>query len=172
MNKTNQPLLTLTAEDLMTREVTMIAQGMSLRTAAHVLSAANVTGAPVIDGQGRCVGVLSATDFLKWADAGAQGSGRCQVPVCVCSDWQMVEMEFIPRDSVERHMTRDPVLVEPHTHITDLARKMLDAHIHRVIVVDSGRRPIGVVSSTDVLAAVAYAEPCDEEFEEEIHCEA
>jgi predicted transcriptional regulator len=34
---------------------------------------------------------------------------------------------------------------------------MMDAHIHRVIVVDSENRPIGVVSSTDILAAVARA---------------
>jgi CBS-domain-containing membrane protein len=33
----------------------------------------------------------------------------------------------------------------------------LDADIHRVIVVDKEDRPIGIVSSTDVLAAMAYA---------------
>jgi predicted transcriptional regulator len=38
--------------------------------------------------------------------------------------------------------------------MSDLARMMLDAHIHRVIVVDEQNRPVGVVSSTDILAAV------------------
>jgi CBS domain-containing protein len=37
----------------------------------------------------------------------------------------------------------------------ELARAMLDAHIHRVIVVDELQRPIGIVSTTDILAAVA-----------------
>jgi CBS domain-containing protein len=32
---------------------------------------------------------------------------------------------------------------------------MRDAHIHRVIVVDDRGRPVGVVTSTDILAAVA-----------------
>jgi CBS domain-containing protein len=32
----------------------------------------------------------------------------------------------------------------------------MDAHIHRVVIVDGNFRPVGVVSSTDVLAAVAY----------------
>jgi CBS-domain-containing membrane protein len=32
---------------------------------------------------------------------------------------------------------------------------MLDAHIHRIIIVDEGGQPVGIVSSTDVLAAVA-----------------
>ena len=55
-------------------------------------------------------------------------------------------------------MTADPVTVSPHTPIGKLARLMLDAHIHRVVVVDEQRRPIGIVSSTDILAAVAYAD--------------
>ena len=32
---------------------------------------------------------------------------------------------------------------------------MSGAHIHRLIVVDEDRRPIGIVSSSDVLTAVA-----------------
>ena len=52
----------------------------------------------------------------------------------------------------------DIVTVGPQTPLSKLARTMIDAHIHRVIVVDEERRPIGVVSSTDVLAAVAYAD--------------
>jgi CBS domain-containing protein len=34
---------------------------------------------------------------------------------------------------------------------------MLDAGVHRLLVLDEERRPIGVVSGTDVLGAVAYA---------------
>jgi CBS-domain-containing membrane protein len=34
---------------------------------------------------------------------------------------------------------------------------MVDAHIHRLIVAGAHRRPIGIVSSTDLLAAVACA---------------
>ncbi len=36
-----------------------------------------------------------------------------------------------------------------------LAGIMMDAHIHRLIVAGTDRRPTGVVSSTDVLAALA-----------------
>jgi predicted transcriptional regulator len=44
-----------------------------------------------------------------------------------------------------------------NTPIGDLARMMIDAHIHRLIVVDDAGRPAGVVSSTDLLAALAAA---------------
>jgi CBS domain-containing protein len=56
-------------------------------------------------------------------------------------------------------MTPDPVTVRPGTPVKEVARLMLDAHIHRVIVVDARGRPVGVVSSTDLIAAVAGTEP-------------
>jgi CBS domain-containing protein len=55
-------------------------------------------------------------------------------------------------------MTPDPETVRPTTLIRSLARIMIDAHIHRVIVVDEEYRPIGIVTSTDVLAALAYVD--------------
>ena len=52
-------------------------------------------------------------------------------------------------------MTADPVMVEQGMSLVPLAQAMLDGGIHRVIVVDGERRPVGVVSSTDILAVVA-----------------
>jgi len=55
------------------------------------------------------------------------------------------------------------VVVPPITPIQELARMMLDAHIHRIIVADERGRPIGIISSTDILAAVAYTAGCRKE---------
>jgi CBS domain-containing protein len=51
-------------------------------------------------------------------------------------------------------MTTDLVSVTPQTRIGELARQMLDAHIHRLFVLDEKGRPAGVIATTDVLAAV------------------
>ena len=67
----------------------------------------------------------------------------------------VVEVEKLPNDEVRQFMTADPVTVTPECSIRTLARMMIDAHIHRVIVVDKERCSIGVVSSTDLLAALA-----------------
>ena len=206
MRTTTKPFLTLTASDLMTREVVQLPQEMSLRGAARIFMRDRISGAPVVDGQGKCVGVLSAIDFLrlvekqdevnastsssmpiscsfqakqrspggkeittctlplgacavqvKEIDSDGKETVICSQPHCVLADWQTVEMEKLPTDQVRHYMTADPVTVPPSTSITTLARLMIDAHIHRVIVVDGGRRPIGIVSSTDILAAVADA---------------
>ena len=82
----------------------------------------------------------------------------CGQPHCVLVDWQVVDVEKLPADEVRRFMTPDPVTVRPATSIRILAPMMIDAHIHRVIVVDEERKPIGVVSGTDILAVVAHAD--------------
>jgi CBS domain-containing protein len=157
MTTVSKPLLKLRASDLMSRDVTAIPEHMSLRSAAHVLAQFDVSGAPVVDENGRCIGVLSGHDFVRWAeqserpvrtDNGHQDGGPF-------SAWQIMDIEALPVDEVSRFMTRDPVTVPPGEALGTLARKMRDAHIHRVIVVDASGRPIGIVSSTDVLAAVA-----------------
>lgn len=66
----------------------------------------------------------------------------------------MPNLDSEPRCSVEDFMTKDPVLVSPGTTIGELARMMMDAHIHRIIVVDAGKKPIGIVSTTDILAVI------------------
>jgi predicted transcriptional regulator len=198
-----KPLLALTAADLMTRNVITIPQDMSLRAAAQVLFRNQISGAPVVDADGGCIGVLCATDFVHWAKDGGHGAedgplpacsyqvkgqlltgeeavictlseGRCHlqdmrpgtagrhVAVCrqpsgVLTDWQQVT-EKLPVSAVRRYMTAGAVSVGPQTTLPELARKMIDAHIHRIIIVDAENRPIGLVSSTDILGAVAYGE--------------
>lgn len=155
-----KPFLTLTAGDLMSRDVTMIPRSMSLRTAAHLLSETQISGAPVVDEAGECVGVLSATDFMHSVGYGERCASRSAYhnPGCFHSPWQMGDEELLPTDEVSNYMTADPVIVPPSISIVELARKMTDAHIHRIIVVDGNHRPVGVVTSTDIVAAVAYAD--------------
>jgi CBS domain-containing protein len=155
----HKSIFALTAEDVMSREVRMIPQEMSLQAAACILAQEHISGAPVVDADGRCVGVLSATDFIRWAEKTSKADKylTSRHPD-YCADWEVVNVEYLPRDEVCWYMSRDVVTVEPSVRVPDLARRMLDAHIHRAIVVDAAGRPVGIVSSTDILAAVAYAE--------------
>jgi predicted transcriptional regulator len=156
MMVSTKPLLSLSAADLMSRTLAIVPREMSLSGAARLLSRAQVTGAPVVDAEGCCIGVISATDFLNWVE-----HDRRPVPdpqACVCSPWQIIEPDKLPNCKVEDLMTRDPVTAGASARIIDLARMMIDAHIHRIIVVDERCRPLGIVSSTDILAAVAGSE--------------
>jgi CBS-domain-containing membrane protein len=200
MRVKRKQLSDLTAGDLMTRDIVLLPEEMALRDAARLLHQAQVSGAPVIDEQGRCVGVLSAADFLRWAEQEGRGAEKVPVPACpyqvkgrlltgeeavICTlaegscplqvmqpitggrhtalctllsaniRNQQQTIEDLPGDAVRRYMTTDIVTARPRTSLPKLARMMIDAHIHRIIVADKKRRPVGIVSSTDLLAALA-----------------
>jgi CBS domain-containing protein len=76
MNTLDNPLLTLTAADLMSRDVEVIGADMPLRYAAAQLARWGVHGAPVVNDRGQCMGVLSVTDITRWAGRNAE-----QVPL-------------------------------------------------------------------------------------------
>jgi len=69
----------------------------------------------------------------------------------------MISVEDSPDSEIRHYMTVQPVTVLPTTPVGELALKMVDAHIHRVLVVGEQHRPCGIVTSTDVVAAVARA---------------
>jgi CBS domain-containing protein len=192
-------LADLTAGDVMSRDVVSVSHETPLREAGRLLLLHQISGLPVVEPGGTCVGVFSASDLLRWAlqpgnaptpraterplscvfqieegTTNGEGEVLCALPfeacplqrkedgkVCcgspheVLADWQVVNVEQLPTESVGRFMTPDPVTAAIDTPLPELAQRMIDAHVHRVIVVDRGNRPVGIVSSTDVLAAVA-----------------
>jgi CBS domain-containing protein len=151
MTVTTKPLLALNAADLMSAPVRAIPQHMPLREAARLLAQEQISGAPVLDADGRCVGMLTATDFLRRAAEAPAAPNRD------AADWGGVDMDALPEEEVGQYMTADPVVVKAGTDIRGVARLMLDAHIHRLGVVDEANRLVGIVSATDLLAALAYA---------------
>jgi CBS domain-containing protein len=190
-----------TVADLMSRTVKMISADMSLRDAAEQLVHYGVRGVPVVDADGRCVGVLSVSDLARWASGGRDRSGQartcrfqdrvrepggretvvcqladgvcpfqvrrateagsvlaCAEPNCVPTDWQMVQLEALPTEMVRDFMTTTVVSVGPEAPMPELARTMLDRGVHRVFVLDAGRRPVGVVAVDDLLQVIAHPE--------------
>lgn len=158
MVATTKTLLSLCAADIMSDQVVMIPREMSLQGAARLLARAGVTGAPVVDEVGRCIGVLSATDFMYWVKEEHVAQPAKAARESMCLPWQFPDGAQ-HNGCVESCMTKDPVLVTACVKIGELARMMMDAHIHRIIVVDRiSERPIGIVSSMDILSAVARAD--------------
>lgn len=55
----------LKLQDIMTRDVTVVASDMTLRRALELFAQRHITGAPVLEGK-KVVGVVSATDLLTF----------------------------------------------------------------------------------------------------------
>jgi CBS domain-containing protein len=81
----------------------------------------------------------------------------CREPNCVWLEWQMVEMDALPTDVVRQCITAEPVTIERDTPIREIVRRMLDTGVRRVVITDSAGGPVGIVSVTDLVAAVAEA---------------
>jgi CBS domain-containing protein len=144
----------------MSRDVKSIRHDVSLRDAARMLLREQISGLVVVDHHGHCIGVLSAMDFVRWIQKeGATVFPPCQPDPDFWAEWREENLTRIPQEEVRRHMTVDVVTSPPQGLLSEVARQMLDAHIHRVIVVDERGQPLGIVSSSDLLAAVAYASP-------------
>jgi CBS domain-containing protein len=148
-----RPLLELTAADLMSTPVRTIPQETPLREAAQLFTHDRISGAPVVDTAGRCIGVLSSSDFVIWA--GKDGNG--QVTHFIALWGETIDIDESPDNEIRHYMTAQLVAVAPTAPVGELAQKMVDAHIHRVLVVVDQNRPQGIVTSTDILAAVARA---------------
>src|SRR5579871_2282210 len=157
MLMTRKPFLEMTAADAMSSPLVTIPEHMSLRSAARLLADEEISGAPVVDEEDRCTGILSATDFLRWAGSGTRAAVRFDPEAACITEWAVVDVEVLPLDEVRSVMTTDVVTAPPTAPLRKLARMMIDAHIHRIVIVDEDRRPIGIVSSTDLIAAVASA---------------
>jgi len=157
MGRTTEDLFGLTAADLMSASLILIPEEMSLKEAAHRLAQAGVTGAPVVNREGRCIGVLSATDFVHWMDRNRDGPAACAASPAFCVSSQLVDPDKLPDATVRDYMTHGPITVAATASLGELARKMTDVHIHRLIVMDKNGKPIGLVSTTDIMTAVAQA---------------
>jgi CBS domain-containing protein len=150
-------LLALTAGDLMTAPVMTIPQEMPLREAARLLHRSGISGAPVVDADGRCVGVLSSTDFVTWVEKGGEPGRHLEATTFIAPWGEWINIEESADNVIRHYMTVAPAAVDPQTPVGEVAQLMVDAHIHRVLVVTENDRPRGIVTSTDVLAAVARA---------------
>jgi CBS domain-containing membrane protein len=148
-----KPFLALTAADLMTTPVLTIPQETSLSAAAQLLSRSSISGAPVVDAEGQCIGVLSSSDFVTWAVEGTQAGEKGEVTRFLSPWGEWISIDDAPDTEIRHYMTTKPLTAAPTTPIGALAQRMVDAHIHRLLVVDQNR-PQGIVTSTDILTAV------------------
>lgn len=153
-----------TAGDIMQRDVVAVAAEDSLRDALKLMIDNHVTGLPVMDRSSRCIGLVTATDILNYEDehADADSSATTQFFDPESQQWEDVPLTAFSLEDfgdirVADVMTRDLVWVSRETPIDVIARRMVDAHIHRVLVMDDKARLFGIVSAYDFVRLAAEA---------------
>jgi predicted transcriptional regulator len=129
-------LRTLFVEDVMSRKVIELAPQQPLREAAHQFTTQGISSAPVVDDQQKCVGMLSAVDFIK--------------PM---ADTRTKESAAGAAGTVGHYMTRQIAAVSSKQTLRTAAEVMSSTHVHHLPVIDQGR-VVGIVSTMDIVAAL------------------
>lgn len=142
----------LHASDVMISDPICVEPSATLRQLARIFDEYDISGAPVVDPQGRVIGVVSKTDLIRRC-----AQGIVNIPPAllfeVLAEQSDEDVELIPEPlvCVQDFMSEDPLTVLPETSADAVARMMFESRIHRVIVVDDDRMPLGVITSLDLL---------------------
>ena len=117
-------LTALRVEDVMVRAVVTVAVNSTMSEAADVFIEHQITGAPVVDEMGHCVGVLSATDFVH--SKAEELDGRQQVGHFLCSQHSsgIYKIDEVRHDLVRSHMSKAVQTIDQSTPLLKAAECM------------------------------------------------
>lgn len=143
------------AGDLMTTGAATIRDDAPVVNAARMMSEHRISGLPVVDAQGKLVGIITEGDFLG-AD---EGRGPRLVDVLTGT---MSPGELLTR-RVADIMTPDPVTAGIETTVEEVVALMRDNKVKRLPIVTEGR-VVGILSRANLVMALvrkAWSHPRD-----------
>jgi CBS domain-containing membrane protein len=139
----------LKAADIMTRPVNVIGMEMDLRQTATFLAEKRISGAPVVDSDGRIVGVVSEKDFLAMMGVGKPISFMQIVAHCLNNNGCMTTVAS--NHAIRDIMTTPPITAGPQITVDAISALFIERQINRIPIVDADGKPIGIVTRTDIV---------------------
>jgi len=141
----------------MTREVVTAGPEDSVEDLARLLAEKRISGVPVVDEEGRVLGVVTQSDLLK----------RTREPTLPLAlnilDLHLFletpgrfrqRLEKLLGTTVRQVMSSPAVTVSPDTPVSELARLMEEKRIHTLPVVEDGKL-VGIVGKLDLIRVLA-----------------
>jgi CBS domain-containing protein len=156
------------ARDVMSRDPTTVRPETPVEELIQLFRVSHYSGLPVVDEQGRAVGIISETDILRALAyiVGPSGSGEFKVAfakgrtgitarLLEAGGREGVEALSVMRELLTRTVAELMTPVVHTCHADDLLASVCDTmvwkEIHRVVVVDDDSRVIGLISSLDAV---------------------
>ena len=145
--------------DIMDTAPVTVSPDASVEEVVRTLRNRELPGVPVVDGDGRCVGIVTEADLVLPDD-----QGDLHIPHYINLFGGTVFLEPLGRfeqrlrkafaSKAADMMTSDPDTVAPDTTVQEAARLIHRSGHNRLPVVEDGRL-VGVVTRVDVLGALA-----------------
>ncbi|WP_330300653.1 CBS domain-containing protein [Streptomyces sp. NBC_00503] len=134
-----------TVNDVMTKPVTTVAPTTDFKEIVAAMERWQVTAVPVVEGEGRVVGVVSEADLLPKEEFHEHRPGLIE---------QMRRLGDTSKAGsvrAEELMTSPAVTIRPEATLPQAARLMAERRIKRLPVVDADGTLKGIVSRADLL---------------------
>jgi CBS domain-containing protein len=147
------------ARDIMVAPVITAKPQSSIKEVARKLVEKRISALPVVDNDGRLVGLVSEGDLMHRAEAGTERRRSWWLRL-ISSD------EALARDYIEAHthkiadvMSRDVITAAPDTPLGEIAMLMEQNAVKRIPIVNDNGELIGVVTRANLVQAIATAPP-------------
>ncbi|TVQ44859.1 MAG: CBS domain-containing protein [Gloeocapsa sp. DLM2.Bin57] len=147
-----------TVAEVMTRDPITVTRETSLTEAIKIIAEKRISGLPVVDDNGKLVGVISETD-LMWKETGIEPP-----PYVMFLD-SVIYLENPARYEKEVHkalgqtvgevMTAKAISIDPQSSVKDAARLMHDKHVRRLPVVNEAAQVVGIITRGDIVRSMA-----------------
>jgi len=147
------------ASDVMTRNVVSVRPDDETPVIAAVLAKHNISAVPVIDGDGKLLGIVSEGDLM--APFSRMTMARRAWWLEMLAEGERLAPEFLNYVSVDHHaaadlMTKNVITAEETTPIPAIADLLMLHKIKRVPILREGR-VVGIVSRADIMRAISHA---------------
>jgi CBS domain-containing protein len=142
------------ARDIMTTKVVTVAPDTRVEEIARLLLERRISGVPVVDADGRLVGIVTEGDLMRRPDIGTERHRGWWLRLFGDERERAAEYARAHGSRADEVMTRNVVTVDEDTPVGEIAR-LLEAHrIKRVPVVRGGQL-VGIVSRANLLHSLA-----------------
>jgi predicted transcriptional regulator len=150
----------LKAQDIMSREVITVDENATVRELASLLLSRNISGAPVVDAEGKVIGVVTESDLIFQ-------NKKVHLPTAVAildaflflerPEKMEKELKKIAGSKVGDICSHDLVSVGPETELEELATLMSEKKIHTLPVMADGQL-VGVIGKSDIIRTIAQGQ--------------
>jgi CBS domain-containing protein len=144
------------ARDVMISPVITVTPQTSVRDVAQLFLERRISGAPVLNDDGKLVGVVSEGDLLHRSEAGTERRRSWWLGL-------LTQKETLAGDYIREHghsvadvMSHRVITASPETSVREIARLLEQNRIKRVPIVEGGEL-VGIVSRANLIQAVASA---------------
>ena len=124
---------------------------------ARLFDEQEINAAPVVDGFGKCIGVITSHDVVRFEADRNVVEQQCKGGFAFDlkdRDGSTRGLVGRPFDEVAYHMSRDFESIGGLEPLSRAARLMCNKHLHHVITLDDAGRPLGILSSLDILGQI------------------